>query len=406
MSSTREPQLHNYDGKSTALKDTASKDGLLTRRTPSSRDMQLTVSTTDSSTTMANNSKSNENATLLLSATLSNSVDNDDDDDDDDVPFEDISSSTTNTANNNDNYNILSSGVNTVVDSIRKHSPLTLTWDEIPVWMRDNMFIKTGYRAPTFSYSGCFRSLTYIHNETGNVWSHFLGGLSFIIMIFSTYYYVFPKFSEIHWTDITVTYTFMLGAVVCLFLSASFHLFSCHSEHVQVAWNRCDYLGIVVLIVGSFVPTIFYAFYCHVHLKAFYIGLILFLGAGTAVMTVTPKFNSKEWRVIRAVTFVSLGLSGVFPLIHSLITFGWTHTISALQLVYLIPMALFYIVGAFIYGARIPERWWPGKFDIWLHSHQIFHYFVVTAAFCHYLGVLNALQWTHDIGSTMCITDV
>ncbi|GFH23238.1 uncharacterized protein HaLaN_20824 [Haematococcus lacustris] len=29
--------------------------------------------------------------------------------------------------------------------------------------------------------------------------------------------------------------------------------------------------------------------------------------------------------------------------------------------------------GAGIYAARIPERWFPGKFDILLHSHQIFH---------------------------------
>ena len=29
--------------------------------------------------------------------------------------------------------------------------------------------------------------------------------------------------------------------------------------------------------------------------------------------------------------------------------------------------------GAAIYAMRIPERWYPGKFDLVLHSHQLFH---------------------------------
>ena len=29
--------------------------------------------------------------------------------------------------------------------------------------------------------------------------------------------------------------------------------------------------------------------------------------------------------------------------------------------------------GAIIYANRVPERWFPGKFDLWLHSHQLFH---------------------------------
>jgi len=29
--------------------------------------------------------------------------------------------------------------------------------------------------------------------------------------------------------------------------------------------------------------------------------------------------------------------------------------------------------GAAIYAQRIPERWYPGRFDYFLSSHQIFH---------------------------------
>lgn len=36
-----------------------------------------------------------------------------------------------------------------------------------------------------------------------------------------------------------------------------------------------------------------------------------------------------------------------------------------------------------IYAARVPERFFPGRFDIMFHSHQIFHIFVVVAALIH-----------------------
>jgi adiponectin receptor len=39
---------------------------------------------------------------------------------------------------------------------------------------------------------------------------------------------------------------------------------------------------------------------------------------------------------------------------------------------------------------RVPERYYPGKFDLWGNSHNIWHFFVVAAAIWHYVGALNA----------------
>jgi len=57
------------------------------------------------------------------------------------------------------------------------------------------------------------------------------------------------------------------------------------------------------------------------------------------------------------------------------------------SLVKLVTMGGLYIFGAFLYAARIPERWLPGKCDIWFQSHQLFHVLVVAAAFVHYHGI-------------------
>jgi adiponectin receptor len=43
-------------------------------------------------------------------------------------------------------------------------------------------------------------------------------------------------------------------------MSAAYHLVSNHSPHVAGRANALDYLGIVSLIWGSFVPSIYYGF--------------------------------------------------------------------------------------------------------------------------------------------------
>ena len=84
--------------------------------------------------------------------------------------------------------------------------------------------------------------------------------------------------------------------------------------------------------------------------------------------------------------FSALGLWGAIPICHQLFVNGhvW-HVRTALTLDLL--MGATYLIGATIYALRIPERWYPGRFDVWLHSHQIFHIAVVLGAYIHYKHV-------------------
>lgn len=56
--------------------------------------------------------------------------------------------------------------------------------DEAPIWTIDNQFLKTGYRNDCHSFLNCFLSLFRPHNETLNIWTHFLGAMCFIILGF------------------------------------------------------------------------------------------------------------------------------------------------------------------------------------------------------------------------------
>ncbi|CAG8583481.1 11084_t:CDS:2 [Racocetra persica] len=108
------------------------------------------------------------------------------------------------------------------------------------------------------------------------------------------------------------------------------------------------------------------------------------------------KFRTPEFRWFRTGLFISMGLSAIIPLIHALIIYGVELSVNVISLNWMVVMGAFYITGALIYGARIPERWFPGKFDIYGSSHQIFHFFVVAAAFVHYFGVMQAMMYWHD----------
>lgn len=70
---------------------------------------------------------------------------------------------------------------------------------------------------------------------------------------------------------------------------------------------------------------------------------------------------------MRAFMFVGLGGVGVVPAAHYLFTVGFNKAFGVGAMSWLIAMALIYMVGAALYATRIPERLFPGHFDIWVN---------------------------------------
>ena len=55
---------------------------------------------------------------------------------------------------------------------------------QAPMFMRGNRYILSGYRINHSTYSDALWSLFTVHNESVNVWSHFIGVQLFVGMIF------------------------------------------------------------------------------------------------------------------------------------------------------------------------------------------------------------------------------
>ena len=70
--------------------------------------------------------------------------------------------------------------------------------------------------------------------------------------------------------------------------------------------------------------------------------------------------------------FLSFGLSGVIPAVHYSVQEGWIKALNQASLGWLILMGLLYIIGTMFYALRIPERFFPGKFDIWVRILNLY----------------------------------
>ena len=67
------------------------------------------------------------------------------------------------------------------------------------------------------------------------------------------------------------------------------------------------------------------------------------------------------------------------------------HTVNSI--VGLLVMGGVYTLGAMFYISRFPERFFPGKFNTWASSHQLFHVCVVCAALIHYNTLLGMIKY-------------
>lgn len=267
---------------------------------------------------------------------------------------------------------------------------LLVFWDDLPDWRRDNHFIRTGYRADSNSYRASLASVFAVHNETVNIWTHLLGALVFPAAGLGLYGLVAPRYGSASRADVLVFGCFFAGAALCLGMSATYHALSNHSANVAKWGNKLDYTGIVCLIVGSYVPALYYGLFCLPHLMTVYLCGICVLGLGCGVVSWVEKFRTPQWRPYRALMFVGLGASGVLPVCHALSVYGYQALDQQMGLTWVLLQGFLYIAGAALYAARWPERNFPVTFDIWGSSHQLFHILILFAAASHLTGMTKA----------------
>jgi len=232
-------------------------------------------------------------------------------------------------------------------------------YELLPAWLQENKFLRTGHRPPIPSFASCFKSIFSLHTETGNIWTHMYGAIAFIGV---SAWFLTRSEAVIPLADKCIFGMFFFGAILCLGLSCVFHTVSCHSPRVE-------------------------RFFLKTTPMVIYISIYVILGIAMMIVTFWEQFEVPKFRLLRAGIFMAMGLSGVIPVMHVFYAEGWLYMVDEEYYRWLLLMSFLYLAGGTIYAIRFPERYFPGHFDIWFHSHTLFHMFVVVAAFVHFYGI-------------------
>ncbi|TGO90872.1 hypothetical protein BPOR_0048g00210 [Botrytis porri] len=237
-----------------------------------------------------------------------------------------------------------------------------ITYDDLPSWHQDNPSIFTSYRPITHSLRDSLKTFFTLHNETLNIHTHSIPFLICFLLTGLIFYIFSIYFPESPLVDRFIFSIFFLTTMICMGFSMAYHTLMNHSKGVAEIWLKLDFLGIVVATLGDFVTGIYVAFYCEWKLQVGY------------------------W------VMVGTGCSAFAPIIHAIVYFGWNQVVVGSGMPWYLGEGGFLVLGAMVYSLRIPECYFPGKFDIIGHSHQIFHILVVAASIMHLVGLLKAYE--------------
>jgi adiponectin receptor len=143
----------------------------------------------------------------------------------------------------------------------------------MPDWYQDNYYIIGGYRPISGSYAGSFASWGYLHNEFVNIYTHSLGAVFYPLLGCGLYFALKDRYAASSVGDALACGCFFLSALLCLGMSTAFHTIMNHSPKIR-KFGALDYLGIVCLITGSFVPNVYYGYYCDLYLQVAYWSMV------------------------------------------------------------------------------------------------------------------------------------
>ena len=155
--------------------------------------------------------------------------------------------------------------------------PVLLSFNEMPEWFRreSNQWILHGYRPISGSAHASFCSWLYIHNESVNIYSHLISAVFFLIGEWYIQQYLASRYSAgVTSADSIAFSIYMLTAVTCLSLSATYHTLMNHSQHVGHLCLRLDMLGVVIFILGDLVLGIYMVFWCEPLLRNIYWSMV------------------------------------------------------------------------------------------------------------------------------------
>ncbi len=302
----------------------------------------------------------------------------------------------------------------------------SLSNQEVPVEVQER-FILSGYRPLGTSFAYGLKSAFLLHNETLNVWTHVAPLLYFFYYLcFDTdlwrrlesipkhvrlplYGYIagicilFATSSFAHlcscawsrrWRDVCFMLDYAAITVYGTSCAIVYYLYNKPTEHAAntiLFLNGDSYMGFIAItgVLGMWICcyTRLYPSACGYTIRTLAFGLPAFLGSIPAIF----RFFAEIFSPSKAIASIDPNLEAGYvsdivaasineqvnptetsPTNSKGIKFG--EPIKELGYCWrFVVHSVIMLGGAFINVIKVPERWWPGMFDIVGHSHQWFH---------------------------------
>lgn len=264
----------------------------------------------------------------------------------------------------------------------RRSNELQLYSSEfVPTELR-RPWIDGAYRACPLPWRACVRTALRPNNETLNVWTHVLA-----LAVFARRSSTGPGFIGSR-TDRAVEAVLLCAAQACFCTSAAFHCFNTSSIRAYRRLHKADIAGIVGLIGACFLAGLQLAFGCAPGWGLCYQAAI---GSGCVLLAMCAALAESVPRWTVACLIALVGLS-VVPVAHWILLLA-----SAEELAHFLPqLARFFSllgVGVAFYGSALPERWSPGRFNVWGQSHTWWHVCVALAIGSFHSTLVEYSAW-------------
>ncbi|CAI4222529.1 unnamed protein product [Auanema sp. JU1783] len=241
----------------------------------------------------------------------------------------------------------------------------TLTSEEIPPLLKRNHIV-SGYRPLNQPSSYYFKSAFCSHNEVINVWTHFVPAVVLIL------FFLIPELrSDLPRVPVLVLYM----GIACLLLgSSSAHLLHSRSPIDHIFWFLIDFSGIALFGVSIGLQR----FACNQEMgllaRIAYLPSLLAVVLGLQFLSSCYLFVCRpHWKYrleLRMLTCLFLAIWLYIPLLHRY----WVSSESEDEGLALHTKAFLWLLYSGIFmGGHVPERFAPGKFDIFGYGHQLFH---------------------------------
>ena len=258
-------------------------------------------------------------------------------------------------------------------------------------------YIITGYRKTNTSFWECVKYTCVMHNDVGNFWSHFIPVILWLIWLWRLSYSL--DFSDPFWYPLVCIW---IGGCSYALCSSIAHALACKSLETRQIVFMIDYQGITLCSIGVCIAYYFYERpldnVLYQYKWTLIVAYVIICCTASLPCSLSRFFWKKNRYLIRAGSYVIPYYVAVMPFNLRLLTCIWTgEQCIAETLPYHLMLNLFTYLAIFFFVSKLPEKKFPGKFDYFFHSHQIFHIAAAIMTSLQFYAVYRDANIRHSV---------